>query len=645
MVLFIRKYKYFYFFSSDKKFKMLESCLSHKIIRDFLKNQSENKWKDIIPILIEIGILNLQKAFNKIIFTYEELKKISLNLQHEQIEKDKERSKEINKENIYDSLNADIDNKKINLKKQNIKMDNNNLKAQKINIIESGKNNQEKQDKLKISNDTIKEMKNIIKNNYQFFKNNIGVDLKNKLTKEKKEHFKKLVIEQNNKKDQKKKDKISYAISYDKNLRPSSISKKINNNTTTNNTNIKTDFTTNPNNIHFNHSHNYSSEKKFNQSKSKNKNKEKYLNLNLNNINTNNIDKNKNEERKQNNIGKQIVNNNILRIGGNEKPNYYKKLNNIIKKCNLINNESYSTNNNYHAIKFEKNKNKVNYNKKINNSNNYGQINNYFKNSNLMSTLFQRNNSNEKDFNNANNYFSNREELETFINKNRVDNSKLKDKSEKKISNYKKNIIKSEKQIEKKSSYLKLSEIQKDKNLIDKRILEKSKNKSTKSLKKKEKEIVNPLLKSLQHKNNNLNIDKIEETTPKKIYIKTEKETISSMKNNNLKEVDEKKEINNIHNDDLKMIKLFDKKEEENKENNPFLKNLSKNRYCNMFSHDIEPDFSLTQIEKDCSGIYDSSISNENQINPEFFFKESPKNIFKNEKSYEHSVNSNDHRI
>ena len=628
---------------------MLESCLSHKIIRDFLKNHSENKWKDIIPILIEIGILNLQKAFNKIIFTYEELKKISINLQHEQIEKDKEKSKEINKEinkeNIYDSLNIDNDDKKINLKNQNNKIDNNNLKEQKINLIDSTKNNQEKQEKLKISNDAIKEMKNIIKNNYQFFKNNINIDLKNKLTKEKKEHFKKLVIEQNNKKDQKKKDKISYAISYDKNLRPSSISKKINNNTTTNNTNLKTDFTTNPNNIYFNHSHNFSSEKKLKQSRSKNKTKEKYLNLNLNNINTNKKDKNKNEERKKDNIGKHIVNNNIIRIGGNEKPNYYKKLNNIIKKCNLINNEWNSTNNNYHAIRFEKNKNQVNYNKKANNSNNYSQINNYFKNSNLMSTLFQKVNSNEKDLKNLNNYFSNREELETFINKNRVDNSKLKDKNEKKLSNYKKNLIKSERQIEKKSSFIKLSEIQNDKNIIDKKMLDKSKNKSTKSLKKKETEIVNPLLKSLQNKNNILSIDKIEGNTPKKIYVKTEKETISSMKNNNLKEIVEKKEIKKENKDDIKTVKLFDKKEEENKENNPFLKNLSKNRYCIMFGHDVEADFSLTQIEKDCSGIYDSSISNENQINPEFFFKESPKNIFKNEKSNEHSMNSYDHRV
>ena len=63
-----------------------------------------------------------------------------------------------------------------------------------------------------------------------------------------------------------------------------------------------------------------------------------------------------------------------------------------------------------------------------------------------------------------------------------------------------------------------------------------------------------------------------------------------------------------------------------------------------MFGHEIEGDFSLTQIEKDCSGIYDSSISNENQINPDYFFKDSPKNIFKNDKSNEQSVNSNDNK-
>ena len=119
-----------------------------------MKNHSENKWKDIIPILIEIGILYLQKEFNKIIFTYEELKKFSLNLQHEQIEKDKERSKEMNKEGtIYDSLNIENDKEdkkiilknKINVGDNNI---NNNGNNQKINLVDANKNNQ---DKLKIT--------------------------------------------------------------------------------------------------------------------------------------------------------------------------------------------------------------------------------------------------------------------------------------------------------------------------------------------------------------------------------------------------------------------------------------------------------------------------------------------------------------
>ena len=645
---------------------MIESCLNHKIIRDFLKNHQENKWKDLIPILIKIGILFLKKEFNKIVFTYDELKKLSSDLQHEQIEKDKERSKEINKElNIYDSLNVenDKDGKKINLKNQinkgenkiNNNINNNNGNNLKINIGDTNKNNQEK---LKTSNDAIKELKNTIKNNYQFFKNNISIDFKNKLAKQKQEIYKKIIIEKIPKKEPKQKEKISYAISYDKNLRPSSIAKKINN-TTTNNTNIKTDYTTNPNNLFFNSSYNYSSEKKFknqNKSTSKNKNKKKYLNLNLNNININKFDKNKNKDIKHYNINRQNVKNNIIRIGGNEKPNYYKKLNNIIQKCNLLNNES-NRSNNFHAIKFNTQLDKINKNKNINNSNNYGHTNNYFKNSNFLSTIFQKLNSNEKDLKTSNNYFSNREELETFIKKNRLNKSKLNDKSDKSNnSKYKKVIMKSEKPVDRTNSILKFEEDEINTNLNIQKEFEKNKNKSTKLMKKKEieKESYNILLKSLPSKNDLIRIDKNDENTPKKVYIITEKDN-SSAKQNNLKEIDEKNVINNDDSinkkkEGLKMIKLFDLKseesndKEENKENNPFLKKISKNRYFNIFGHEAEGDFSLTQIEKDYSGIYDSS-SNENQINPDYFFKESPKNIFKNDKSNEQSVNSNDNRV
>ena len=645
---------------------MIESCLSHKIIRDFLKNHSENKWKDIIPILIEIGILYIQKEFNKIIFTYEELKKFSLNLQHEQIEKDKERSKETNREvTIFDSLNIENDkeDKKIFLKNRINTGDNNinnNENNQKISLVAPDKNNQEK---LKISNDAIKEMKNTIKNNYQYFKNNISTDFKNKLNKQKQEHFKKINIEKNLVKGQKEKDKdkISYAISYDKNLRPASISKKINN-TTNNNTNIKTDYTTNPNNLFYNSSSNFSREKQFknqqSQSKSKNKNKKKYLNLNLNNISK--FERIKSKEIRHYNVSRQMVKNNIVRIGGNEKPNYYKKLNNIIKKCNLMNNEPNQNHNNYHAIKMKNQLDRINVNKFSNNSNNFGQ--NYFKNSNLISTLFQRLNSNDKNLKSMNNYFSNRDELENFISKNRLDNNnKLINKSEPYKHKSKKGFIKSEKADDRKNSSLKLDEDEMDNNIIMKKELERIRNKSTRSMKKKSKEKEklkedrgNMLLKSLPSKKEMLKLEKNEDNTPNKIYIKTEKEKTSISKNNNdnFKEVNDKKEINNNDKKEgLKIINLFEIKLKEknekieSKEKNPFLKNLSKDRYVNMFGHEGEADFSLTQIEKDYSGIYDSSISNEHQITPEYLFKEGPKNIFKNDKSNDQSVNSNENKV
>ena len=85
-----------------------------------------------------------------------------------------------------------------------------------------------------------------------------------------------------------------------------------------------------------------------------------------------------------------------------------------------MNNEPNQNHNNYHAIKMKNQLDRINVNKFSNNSNNFGQ--NYFKNSNLTSTLFQRLNSNDKNLKSMNNYFSNRDELENFISKNRLIN-------------------------------------------------------------------------------------------------------------------------------------------------------------------------------------------------------------------------------
>jgi hypothetical protein len=122
---------------------MIENCLRHKIIRDFLKNYTENRWKDLIPSLIEIGILNLQKSFNKIIFTNDEIKKILRHLQISQIEKDKNREKEIkenNKEKEYEKI-LDIKINNNSKEKDNEKDDKNKLYKNNSKQNEIQKNN------------------------------------------------------------------------------------------------------------------------------------------------------------------------------------------------------------------------------------------------------------------------------------------------------------------------------------------------------------------------------------------------------------------------------------------------------------------------------------------------------------------------
>ena len=62
------------------KIKMIDTCLKHKIIYDFLKNYKQKKWNTIIPSLIEISILNLYNSFKKSLFSEEELLLIIENL-------------------------------------------------------------------------------------------------------------------------------------------------------------------------------------------------------------------------------------------------------------------------------------------------------------------------------------------------------------------------------------------------------------------------------------------------------------------------------------------------------------------------------------------------------------------------------------
>ena len=670
---------------------MIENCLRHKIIRDFLKHYTEKRWKDLIPSLIEIGILNLQKSFNKILFTNEEIKNVLRNLQISQIEKDKERNKEREKESKekenFDTRNnskekeekdeknkicknqmniIEIPKSKINGGGGNININNMN-NIQRMKMIDIVQNNPEKQEKMKSCTEAIIEMKNNIKNNYHYFKNNISIDFKNKLTK-KGEYYKKINIEKNKNNTKKNYDKISYAISYDKDLRPASISKKINN--AQNNTNIrnkKTEYT----NFNYDYIHNYSSENKRNDnSKSKSKNKknkkkEKYLNINLNNLNR--INNMQNVKRKHYNYYKQNNKNEIIRTGGNEKNNYYKKIN-AIQNHNLTNNE---INNNYQIIKVDRpqiNRYKTKNNLNNNISNSY---NNNFRNINFLNTLYQRVNSNGEAIKiNNDNYFSNRDELNAFIRKNRII---LNIKQE---LNYRNNITKSEKPTDRKNNFLKIDEkeIAKKHVLTNSKVSKKNsknkiniKNSNIKILNKIKTKENNELIKSYPNSNNIdlMNLNQRSSKTPKKKTINTENDTISisyiKNKINEIEEANNKKDIINNNdeekkidednikngNEGLKTIKLYDlKKAKKSEKNNNFEKVNGKNgecRYFNIFGHEGE-EMSLTQMERDYSGLIDSSTSNEIQINPEYLLNETPKNVFKISKSNDQSINSNDNK-
>ena len=667
---------------------MIENCLRHKIIRDFLKHYTENRWKDLIPSLIEIGILNLQKSFNKIIFTNDELKKFSRHLQISQIEKDKERSKENfkeNKDNKEKDIEKNNDIKNDSKEKEEEKVDRNKLiksqsktketpknvngekmynvnnNIQRMKMIDIVQNNPEKQEKMKSCTEAIIEMKNNIKNNYQYFKNNISIDFKNKLTKQKGEYYKKINIEKNRINSKKHIDKISYAISYDKDLRPASISKKINN--TQNNINIRNDKAEYDNtNNKFNKK--YSSEKKSNNnSKSKKyKNKEKYMNINLNNLNR--INNMHNVKRKRYIVNKENNQNEIVHTTGNEKINYYKRLN-IMKSHNLTNNDS---NNNYHVVKVDRsqiNKMKGKKNTLNNISNSY---NNNYRNINFINTLYQRVNSNGQAIKIINdNYFSNRDELNEFIRKNRI---KLNIKQD---VNKRKNLTKSEKPSDRKNNFLNLDgeERSKEKEIFSdgrnskKNVQNKTnkKNSNIQILNKNEIDNKNELIRSYPNNRDFMKLNKKNSKTPKNtISTEKEKDTISiTNSQNKINDIEDKKNIKK-HNDiseekdvaqkkienkneintGLKTIKLFDLTGGENSEKKLFGKAKGKNgdRYFNIFGYEPE-EISLTQIEKDYSGIIDSSTSNEIQMNPDYFFKETPRNVFKINRSSEHSINSN----
>ena len=92
---------------------MIDICLKNKIIYGFLKNFKHKKWNNIIPSLLEIAILNLYSSFKRYIFSEEDLSLIILNLKSKNYiplkkELDYRNTRTMSNNNKTEKLNLDI---------------------------------------------------------------------------------------------------------------------------------------------------------------------------------------------------------------------------------------------------------------------------------------------------------------------------------------------------------------------------------------------------------------------------------------------------------------------------------------------------------------------------------------------------------
>ena len=100
---------------------MIEIILKRKPIRDFLKNYSSERWTEIIPNVLEIGVLNLKNSFGTYQFSQEDFQNILYDLynyNHRPFPKESKRTRERSECNrkgqIYqtkETYREDFDNK------------------------------------------------------------------------------------------------------------------------------------------------------------------------------------------------------------------------------------------------------------------------------------------------------------------------------------------------------------------------------------------------------------------------------------------------------------------------------------------------------------------------------------------------------
>ena len=196
---------------------MLETCLNNKIIRDFLNNYKQSRWKKLIPSLIEIAILNLNSSFHTDIFSEEDIKNIIDDLKINQNQEDTQQKK-LKKENHSYVIFSKPSNQWRTAdggvppisgsKDKEFFCDNSSL----TNYSKYNKDNKE------IARENIINKKQI---------KNAKSKIKEQVDNDKKNYYNKKNGDNDFYKKNKNKpiEKINYAISYDKNLEPELIEK------------------------------------------------------------------------------------------------------------------------------------------------------------------------------------------------------------------------------------------------------------------------------------------------------------------------------------------------------------------------------------------------------------------------------------
>lgn len=418
---------------------MIEKCLNQKIIRDFLKNYSQDRWPFIISSLIEIAILNLNSSFNSFFFTEKDFNDILSNLK-EKYNSQKQmnqyfysREKIKNKPSTtwrngkqkfyedYEIICRENDNKIQSYNKTLEPNSNNNYYEKPDNNFDkidfnynykiSGHNLGDfilnKRNEEKIYNETIKRKnkenkKNIIKTQSRI-KSLIDIDKENYSKSKRGNKEKKNFNEQDI---NKKIPRENYVISYDKDLKPQIIETNIKKNKNEKKNQKGTRIFNKKNNGEENNNFSYKN----------NENQDE--NYSLNNMQNNyNMEKNfqKNEAKNKNIYHSQVNKNEEKNDSQNEnEEKYYKKNESkTISNKNSYQNEKYYENDfNEKKEKFKNdyNENEANYDDFYENDGNNGkeeyQENKYSKKKEYDKEKENYNNF-EKKTNNFNNYYEN----------------------------------------------------------------------------------------------------------------------------------------------------------------------------------------------------------------------------------------------